>query len=239
MIKSFARNTAGRDFAVGDIHGHFTRLNQALMAVDFNPAVDRLFSCGDLVDRGPESHDVLEWLERPWFHPVCGNHDSYVARFDSGKTGEWLDNGGLWFRSIPPIYQAEYSAAFRELPIAIEIETAQGLIGIVHGDCPFLDWGQLQFELTAATPASRLKTISNTCMWSRSRFEFEETHGVQGLRALVVGHNTVRSPVILGNVYHIDTGGWLHDGSGHFTLLNLATLQATPAIQQKLQWEAA
>ncbi|WP_183132684.1 metallophosphoesterase, partial [Pseudomonas amygdali] len=58
-IKRFAENTVGRDFAVGDIHGHFTRLQVALDVAGFNPAVDRLFSVGDLVDRGPECEDVI------------------------------------------------------------------------------------------------------------------------------------------------------------------------------------
>jgi len=40
--------------------------------------VDQLFSVGDLVDRGPESHRVLEWLARPWFFAICGNHDFMV-----------------------------------------------------------------------------------------------------------------------------------------------------------------
>ncbi|MCA4078770.1 metallophosphoesterase, partial [Pseudomonas kurunegalensis] len=54
-IKRFAANRAGRDFAVGDIHGHFTRLQAALDSAGFDPAIDRLFSVGDLVDRGPDS----------------------------------------------------------------------------------------------------------------------------------------------------------------------------------------
>src|SRR5690606_8090567 len=72
LIKPFARNTAGRDIAVGDIHGHFTALQRELDRIDFDPAVDRLFSVGDLVDRGPECEDVIKWLNYPWFHPVRG-----------------------------------------------------------------------------------------------------------------------------------------------------------------------
>ena len=52
----FAQNTVGRDFAVGDIHGCFTELQRGLEAIGFDPSTDRLFSVGDLVDRGPESH---------------------------------------------------------------------------------------------------------------------------------------------------------------------------------------
>ena len=61
-LQRFELNTAGRDFGVGDIHGYFTKLQAALDAIGFNPAVDRLFSVGDLVDRGPESAEVDTWL---------------------------------------------------------------------------------------------------------------------------------------------------------------------------------
>ena len=50
-LRRMIANLRGRDLAVGDIHGHFQRLQQCLDAVGFDPAVDRLFSVGDLVDR--------------------------------------------------------------------------------------------------------------------------------------------------------------------------------------------
>ena len=53
------RNALGRDFAVGDVHGCFTRLQQGLDQLGFDPTRDRLFSVGDLVDRGPECESVL------------------------------------------------------------------------------------------------------------------------------------------------------------------------------------
>ncbi|WP_242621095.1 hypothetical protein [Aeromonas salmonicida] len=55
----------------------------------FDPARDRLFSVGDLTDRGPDCTQVLEWLARPWFHPVCGNHDDYVCRYESCDRENW------------------------------------------------------------------------------------------------------------------------------------------------------
>jgi hypothetical protein len=44
-------NTRGRDFVVGDIHGTFYVLEQALAAVGFDPARDRVICVGDLIDR--------------------------------------------------------------------------------------------------------------------------------------------------------------------------------------------
>ncbi|MGF6153964.1 metallophosphoesterase [Pseudomonas fluorescens] len=232
-VKRFAANTAGRDFAVGDIHGYFTRLQAALDAAGFDPAVDRLFSVGDLVDRGPECRDVLDWLDKPWFHPVRGNHDDYVVRFNTCDADNWVYNGGAWFAGLARDEQQEFRVQFSELPIAIEVETAQGLIGIVHADCPFPSWWQLRAELESPESKKQLKLVQNNCMWSRRRIEQEEKHGVEGLRALIVGHTPVRSPATLGNVIHIDTAGWMPD-RGYFTLLNLATLETIPATRPRL-----
>jgi serine/threonine protein phosphatase 1 len=74
-IAHFDRNTRGRDLIVGDIHGCFSRLGAHLNYLQFDPARDRLFSVGDLIDRGPESEHALEWLAQPWFHAVKGNHE--------------------------------------------------------------------------------------------------------------------------------------------------------------------
>ncbi|MGY1448758.1 metallophosphoesterase [Pseudomonas chlororaphis] len=236
-VKRFAANKAGRDFVVGDIHGHFTRLQAALDASGFDPAVDRLFSVGDLVDRGPECEDVIKWLNKPWFHPVRGNHDDYVCRFDTCDIGNWMYNGGTWFIGLPLTEQQNYQAMFQDLPIAIEVETAHGLIGIVHADCPFPAWDQLRAELESPESNKRLKQVQNSCMWSRSRFEHQETHGVEGVRAIVVGHTPLHKPATLGNVIHIDTMGWRPQDGGFFTLLDLATLETTPPTPHKLSWD--
>lgn len=232
-VKRFAANTAGRDFAVGDIHGHFTRLQSALDIADFDPAVDRLFSVGDLVDRGPECRDVLAWLAKPWFHPVRGNHDDYVCRFDTCDAENWAYNGGAWFAGLAWDEQREFAVQFRELPVAIEVETAGGLIGIVHADCVFDTWAEMRKELEAPESKKRLKLVQNTCMWSRSRVENYDTAPVTDMRAVVVGHTPMKRPAVLGNVYHIDTAGWMPD-RGYFTLLNLHTLEPIPATRPAL-----
>lgn len=223
-VKRFSPNALGNDFAVGDIHGHFTRLQTALDAIGFDPSKDRLFSVGDLVDRGPECEEVIKWLDKPWFHPVRGNHDDYVARFNTCDIGNWMVNGGVWFVGLPTDEQLNYQCMFRDLPIVIEVETEGGVVGIVHADCVFETWAQLKEELESPESSKRLKLVQNTCMWSRSRYERRDCRPILDVRAVVVGHTPMEDPLVLGNIYHIDTGGWLKDGSGRFTLLDLSTL---------------
>lgn len=229
MIKHFERNKVGRDFAVGDIHGHFSRLQEALDKIAFDPEVDRLFTVGDLVDRGPECRDALDWLARPWFHPVRGNHDDYVCRFDTCDVDNWVYNGGAWFAGLAWDEQREFAAIFRDIPLAIEVETREGLVGLVHADVPGSSWLELPGFFDN-------RNGRNYVMWSRNRFEHSDSSGVRGVRAVIVGHTPVKRPVMLGNVYHIDTAGWMPDRGGYFTLMNLETLESIPPMPAELIW---
>ncbi len=230
LVKRFPLNAAGRDFCVGDIHGHFSRLQAALDEIGFDPAVDRLFSVGDLVDRGPECEQVLQWLDKPWFHPVRGNHDDYVCRFDSCMVGNWLENGGLWFQGLTDYEKGEFAAWFRQLPIAIEVATPSGPVGIVHADCPGRNWPALLHGLENMQ-GGELRALRNSCMWSRRRCQELDTTGVGHVRALVVGHTPMNEPTALGNVIHIDTAGWNHKAGGYFTLLDLHSLRAFCCVE--------
>ncbi|MDR6603144.1 serine/threonine protein phosphatase 1 [Achromobacter deleyi] len=217
------RNERGRDFAVGDVHGHFSRLQESLDRLGFDPARDRLFSVGDLVDRGPESEAALEWLAQPWFHAVQGNHEDYAIRHV--RTGQvdvmnWRGYGGGWFLDLPADRQEVFAEAFARLPIAIEVETSTGAVGLLHADCPVLFWPRLESALQ-----DRYKRTSAACQWSRERLRQMDRTFITGVRAVVAGHTPVAAPLLLGNVYHIDTEGWR---SGYFTLLDLESLQAWP-----------
>src|SRR5690554_2020567 len=96
------KNTQGRDFVIGDIHGNFSGVKVELEKLNFNTKCDRLISVGDLVDRGPESHHVLDWLDYDWFYAVCGNHEDMAIRFPKGNMDEsnYAINGGLWFIAL-------------------------------------------------------------------------------------------------------------------------------------------
>ncbi|MGE8565290.1 MAG: metallophosphoesterase [Achromobacter sp.] len=217
------RNELGRDFAVGDVHGHFSRLQESLDRLGFDPARDRLFSVGDLVDRGPECEAALEWLGRPWFYAVQGNHEDYAIRHV--RTGQvdvanWRGYGGGWFLDLPEERQQVFAEAFAQLPIAIEVETSEGAVGLLHADCPVLFWPRLEFALQ-----DRYKRTSAACQWSRERLRQMNRTGIQGVRAVVAGHTPVTAPLALGNVYHIDTEGWR---AGYFTFLDLESLSAWP-----------
>ena len=219
-FRQIAANTQGRDLAVGDIHGHFQRLQQRLDEVGFDPAVDRLFSVGDLVDRGPDSEQALTWLARPWFYAVQGNHEALAINYLRGGRLDlemYRAAGGGWFLDLPEAEQRPFVDAFAAMPYALEVETPSGLVGLVHADSPYLDWSQVRASLQTGDDAA----VREVCQWSRRRLREGDTQAVAGVRAVLVGHTPVLQPKRLGNVWHLDTGGW---ASGFFTLIDLADL---------------
>lgn len=236
LVRRFARNTLGRDLIVGDVHGCFTRLQAALDAVGFNPARDRLFSVGDLVDRGPESDQALAWLARPWFHAVSGNHEAAAIYFAQGAipAGFYVQGyGGGWNVGNTPDARAEFAAAFAALPVAIELETEGGPVAIIHADVPGSSWPAFvqAIESPAASAGAKLHLIM-VAQESRDRHDLLFRDEVAGVRAVVVGHTPVTVPTTLGNVHFIDTKGWRE--GGRFTLLDAHTLR--PAEQPSPLW---
>jgi serine/threonine protein phosphatase 1 len=61
-IRSLPTNSRGKDYVVGDLHGCYDLLQRVLGEVGFDTTCDRLFSVGDLIDRGPNSLKCLELL---------------------------------------------------------------------------------------------------------------------------------------------------------------------------------
>ncbi len=64
-------------YAIGDIQGCLAPLQCLLQQVQFNPAHDKLWLAGDLINRGPQSLATLRYLYslRDSLHIVLGNHD--------------------------------------------------------------------------------------------------------------------------------------------------------------------
>ena len=144
-LKTFEPNLKGRDFVIGDLHGSRLAFENLLKNLSFDETVDRMFSVGDLVDRGEDSHWCLSLIRNSWFHSVYANHEQLMYEAFSGEPYGiwWLDNGGSWGLSArlvadtlraggtPAITDEEYDiidlqALVQELPMMMTVNMKDG-----------------------------------------------------------------------------------------------------------------
>ena len=209
MTRLVERNPAegGRDWVVGDVHGCFQTLRQALLEVDFEHGRDRLFSVGDLIDRGPNSIEALTWLEAERFEAVVmGNHEAEMVRLL--QTGEILAppkpyQQWMWDIESPTLFR--WHRALRALPLAVTVDTAHGRIGIVHCSAWRDSW-------TATLDALEQRDIAAVNMVLLGIDENDNRMGPTGnevgaIHHVFTGHDARDEVVRVGsNTWCIDTG---------------------------------
>ncbi len=101
---------------VGDVHGCLDELEDLARLVGFDRD-DEIVLIGDLINKGPDSKGVLDWVRDNGAKVVLGNHEwtflhcletpeegrtakqrAFLAQFDDdvAKYGEWISTWPLW-----------------------------------------------------------------------------------------------------------------------------------------------
>lgn len=197
-VRALPGNTRGRDFILGDLHGCTPLLEALLEHVSFDTACDRLFSVGDLVDRGPDTWGALQLLHQPWFHAVQGNHehmlvDAFSDYRQSGKLASFSDiedsplwyNGGTWVAGHYLPEQHAMQTGFNEmldrvaaLPLILVVGSGKDRFNVFHAELlkpvKFWQWRSspevwLDADLDAWLAGSPLPSrLAEQIIWSRT-----------------------------------------------------------------------
>ena len=94
-----------RTLIIGDVHGCIRELNLLLEKIAFRAGEDRLIFVGDLINKGPNSLDVLERVRGLKAEVILGNHEL-----------------GLLMEIEKPRFPREYIDWIRTWPLYIEEE---------------------------------------------------------------------------------------------------------------------
>ncbi|MGE0223817.1 MAG: metallophosphoesterase family protein [Acetobacteraceae bacterium] len=201
-----------RVYAIGDIHGCLDRLASLheMIAEDLTsrPVDDAIVvHLGDYVDRGPESAQVIEWLEAGPPVPnatvvnLMGNHEQMmlaaIAIGDDDAAGHWLSNGGAdsllsWgvSRTIP---HREWAAHIPKQHLIFLRD-----LRVSHQIGPYL------FVHAGIRPGVAIdRQTRQDMLWIREPFlSSKADHGV----VVVHGHTPRQEPTVRPNRIGIDTG---------------------------------
>ena len=209
-----------RAYAIGDIHGRLDLLDEILERIEDDsglrsPANVTIVFLGDLIDRGPQSAQVVERLRRyrPGFAKtvfLMGNHEEVLLRIVGGETGiiaDWLKFGG-----------AECVRSYGIDPADLQCRSPSNVPRILRQAIPrehlkflssFVDtasFGNYLFVHAGIRPGVSLShQVPQDLRWIRLPFLEDETdHG----RIVVHGHTITESVEVRANRIGLDTGAY-------------------------------
>ena len=213
-----------RSYAIGDIHGqlHLLLDAHARIAADrarTGDAAAPVVHVGDLVDRGPDSREVVEHLRAgiaagaPWI-VLKGNHDrmftAFLADLRAHDPGLRPDLGWLHPRLGGAATLASYGVAkAADRPVAPVHAEAVAAVPAAHR--AFLEarptWvrrGEVVFVHAGIRPGVPLEAQrEDDLVWIRAPFlEDPRDHGF----LVVHGHTHLPAPTHYGNRVNIDSG---------------------------------
>ncbi len=191
-------------YAIGDIQGCFVQLRQLIDLLDFDPVRDRLWFVGDLVNRGPQSLEVLRYVKSLGTVAVVvlGNHDLHLVMQAEGfgrankedtlaavlaapDRDELLD----WLRAQPLIHvEGAWAMVHAGLLPEWTVAQAKALSDEVSAALTAPDYRDFLAHLWGSEPAAwrddltgwdRLRVVVN----AMSRMRYVTLEGMMALRA--------------------------------------------------------
>lgn len=196
-------------YAVGDIHGEYTKLITELDKLGFDYDHDLLIAVGDLVDRGNENLKCVELLDKKWFKTVMGNHEDFCIQgaydYSIAFYHKMTNNGGEWFYKLDETTIENIVERLKQLPILLELRYKGKKYGFVHADLPYQDWEHVKACVDADDEIDG-RSIVDHCIWSRGIVNSTVPVYIAQVDEVFFGHTPLQEIGRIGNCTFIDTG---------------------------------
>ena len=209
-----------RIYAIGDVHGRFDLLVGLIERIKLDNrargrAETHIIMLGDLIDRGPQSAHVIEYLRSQQggfasFHFVCGNHeeamlDSLAADATSEQTG-WLGYGGHETMLSYGAGDSVFAERGPALASAMRDHIPDSHIAFIESFVDRVTMGDYLFVHAGIRPGIPIASQTTQDMrWIRDPFlEDPRDHGMM----VVHGHTIREEPEVRANRIGIDTGAY-------------------------------
>jgi len=203
-----------RVYVVSDLDANYTNLQDLLDRASFDPKKDRLISLGDVVDRGKDSVQLLQYFKDIGALMVLGNHEHIMLESLVCQNQEamriWLQNGGRWHLDETAEKLQVLCQWLLKQPLSIVLEYQSHKIGLSHTLPVDWHWDDL--------PDDKLELVS-ALLWDRERVKKRTHISNNGVDFSIHGHNSTQVPFWIANSYHIDTSYY-----GRPTLVELSSV---------------
>ncbi|NNE69129.1 MAG: serine/threonine protein phosphatase [Rhodothermales bacterium] len=194
--------------AIGDVHGCRRSLQALLKALNLR-SEDHLVFIGDYVDRGPDSHGVIQDLLALRTQQECtflrGNHESLLLSYvDRGEFETFIHNGGQqtlasYGMDVGNLYFPEDHMAFiRETKLYLDTEDLD------------LDTEEAFFVHAGLRPGLSVQENKERgdemiFLWERSHIRCSNDE-LAWEKTVICGHTPVARPINLPKLINVDTG---------------------------------
>ena len=151
-------------YVIGDVQGCYSELQSLVKKIKFNPSKDKIIFAGDLVNRGNQSLEVMEFCMKykGSIKAVLGNHDFYLLYLIEHQKKNKSLKKVLESRNIQ-----KYHSWLKKLPLLLEvkIKETKETFWISHAGIPYL-WDmrmakKLSKEIQAGMKDDSFKILEN------------------------------------------------------------------------------
>ena len=151
-------------YVIGDVQGCYSELQALVKKIKFNPSKDKIIFAGDLVNRGNQSLEVMEFCMKykGSIKAVLGNHDFYLLYLIEHQKKNKSLKKVLDSKNIQ-----KYHSWLKKLPLLLEvkIKETKETFWISHAGIPYL-WDmrmakKLSKEIQAGMKDDSFKILEN------------------------------------------------------------------------------